>query len=169
MSTELTLRREYLAGHRRMIVGRAVLGTVAGALPVPLVDDWLIGVVIGGAYRRIAAAHGVDVDADAVTNLVHGKSSPPAWAETTASAIAYRVATRTWKRFLVVVTAVRRAQAASRTFAALTLFDHYCARRHTGLGLDGPRALELRGMISEVILATPGGLSLEPFRRGALA
>lgn len=169
MSTELTLRREYLGTHRRMIVGRAILGTVAGVVPVPMVDDWLYSVVLGGAYRRIAAAHDVDVDAGAVTNLVFGKTAPPTWAETTASAIAYKVATRTWKRLLVVVTAVRRAQAASRTFAALTLFDHYCQRRHTGLGLDAARALELRTLISEVIHATPGGLSLEPFRRGALS
>ncbi len=169
MTTALTLRREYLGAHRRLILGRALMGTAAGALPVPLVDDWLIGVVLGGAYRRIASAHHVDVDAAAVSSLVFGKTPPPGWAETTASAIAFRVASGSWKRFLVIVTALRRAQAASRTFAALTLFDHYCQRRHTGLGLDGPRALELRGLISEVIGATPGGLSLEPFRRGAAA
>jgi hypothetical protein len=169
MTTELTLRREYLGAHRRLILGRAILGTVAGVLPVPLVDDWLVGVVLGGAYKRIAATHSVDLDDDAVTSLVYGKTPPPAWAETTASAIAFKVANRTWKRFLLVVTALRRAQAASRQFAALTLFDHYCQRRHTGLGLDKARALEVRGLISEVIAATPGGLSLEPFRRGALA
>jgi hypothetical protein len=165
----LTLRRDYLAAHRRMILGRAIAGTVVGAIPIPLLDDWMRTAVIGSAYRRIAKDRQVDVEADAVTNLVHGKSAPPGWAETTASAIAYRIATRSWKQFLIVITTLRRAKAASGTFAALTLFDHYCAKRHVGLGLDAARALELRDTISKVIIATPGGLSLDPFRRGVLA
>ncbi len=170
MVTEaLTLRRDYLAAHRRMILARAIAGTVAGAVPIPLVDDYLRSAVLGSAYKRIARDHQVDVQADAIKNLVHGKSAPPGWAETTASAIAFRIATRTWKQFLVVITTIRRARAAGGTFAALTLFDHYCARRHVGLGLEPARALELRDTISKVIAATPGGLSFEPFRRGALA
>lgn len=169
MTEALTLRRDYLAAHRRMIVGRAIAGTVAGAVPIPLLDDFLRTAVLGSAYRKIAREHQVDVEPAAVTNLVHGKSAPAGWAETTASAVAYRIATRSWKQFLIVITTLRRAKAASATFAALTLFDHYCAKRHVGLGLDAARALELRDTISKVIAATPGGLSFEPFRRGALA
>ena len=166
MTEALTLRREYLAVHRRLVLGRALAGTVAGMVPIPLLDDWLTQVLVGGGYRRIAAAHNVDLDEDAVKNLVFGKTPPPQWLETTASTIAFRLAGQTLKRFLMVVTAVRRAQRASRTFAALTLFEHYVQRRHTGLGLDAARALELRDTIGKVILATPGGLSFEPFRRG---
>jgi hypothetical protein len=70
---------------------------------------------------------------------------------------------------MMAITAMRRAQAASRTFASLTLFDHYCARLHTGLGLDGPRALAVADAIGAALATTPGGLSFEPFRRGALA
>ena len=69
---------------------------------------------------------------------------------------------------MMAITAMRRAQAASRTFASLTLFDHYCARLHTGLGLDGPRALAIADAIGGALATTPGGLSFEPFRRGAL-
>jgi hypothetical protein len=169
MTTSLAMRREYLAAHRRMILGRALAGTVASAIPVPLLDEWAVGAVVGGGYRRIAASHGVDLEADAVRQLVFGKAAPPGWFETTASAVAFRVAARAWKRAMVLLTAVRRAQAASRTFSALTLFDHYCARRHRGLGLAPARALELRGVIGEVIAETPGGLSLEPFRQGLVA
>ena len=54
----------------------------------------------------------------------------------TGAALAGRLATKTWRRVLVALTAVRRAQAATTTFATHTVFDHYCARIHTGLGLD---------------------------------
>lgn len=168
MTTALTFRREYLAMNRRLILGRTLAGTIVGMMPVPMVDDWLVKIVVGGGYRRIAAAQNIDVDDEAVANLVFGKTQPPGWVDTTATTIAYRLATQTWRRFLLVLTAVRRAQAASRQFAALTLFDHYCQRRHTGLGLDAARALELRDVIGKVIAETPGGLSLEPFRRGFL-
>ena len=167
-TTALTFRREYLADHRRMILARAIAGTIVGLVPVPIVDDYLVKVVVGGAYRRVAAAQNIDLDDGAIQNLTFGKSTPPGWAETTASAIAYRLATATWKRFLVVLAAVRRAQSASRSVAALTLFDHYCQRRHVGLGLDAARALELRDVIGLTIAETPGGLSLEPFRRAFL-
>ena len=157
MSNALTLRREYLAMHRRMVLGRAVAGTLAGMVPVPMLDDWLTQVVVGSGYKRLAAAHNVDLDDQAIKNLVFGKTPPPAWLETTSSAIAFRLAGQTLKRFLMVLTAVRRAQKATRTFASLTLFDHYVQRRHTGLGLDAARALELRDTIGNVIATTPGG------------
>jgi hypothetical protein len=167
-TTALALRREYLGAHRRMILARAVAGTAVGLVPVPMLDDWLLKAVVGGGYRRLAAARSIDLDDDAVASLVFGRTPPPGWLDTTVTSIAYKLATRTWRRMLLVLAAVRRAQAASRTFAALTLFDHYCQRRHVGLGLDPARALELREAIGRVIAETPGGLSLEPFRRGVL-
>ena len=167
--TSLSVRRDYLALHRRLAVGRALAGAAAGLMPLPFVDDWLIEAVLGGAFKRIAADHHVDLDARAVKNLVHGRSKAASWFDVSASAIAGRLATRGWQRALFALTAVRRARAASRIFATLTLFDHYCARTHTGLGLDGPRALELMDTIRQAIAETPGGLSFEPFRRGALA
>ncbi|HTJ47107.1 MAG TPA: hypothetical protein VL463_33630 [Kofleriaceae bacterium] len=170
MTTEaLTLRRDYLGSHRRMIVGRALASTLAGALPVPFIDDWAVRAVLGNAFKKIAAGRQVDLDADAVKNLVHGKASPASWPEMAASAVTYRLATRAWKRLLLAVAAARRARAATRTFLVLTLFDHYCNRLHTGLGLDGPTALALREAIDSALDQTPGSFSFEPFRRGALA
>jgi len=168
-TTALTLRREYLGMHRRLCLSRAIGGTIVALVPVPMVDDWLVKVVVGGGYRRLAASQSIDLDDEAIKNLTFGRTQPPGWAETTASAIAFRIASQTWKRFLLVVTAVRRAQSASRQFAAMTLFDHYCQRRHVGFGLDAERALELRDTIGKVISETPGGLSLEPFRRAFIA
>jgi uncharacterized protein (DUF697 family) len=170
MTTEaLTLRRDYLGSHRRMIVGRALASTLAGAVPVPFVDDWLVTALLGGAFKRIAAARQVDLDDAAVKNLVHGKEAPASWPELAASAVGYRLATRAWKRMLLAVAAARRARAATRTFLVLTLFDHYCTRLHTGLGIDGPHALALREAIDSALDQTPGSFSFEPFRRGALA
>lgn len=168
MST-LTLRRDYLMGHRRLALGRALAASVASLVPVPFVDTWLREVILGGAYRRIAAGHHIDLDAAAVKNLVHGRSKPVSWVELTSNALAVRLASATWQRFMLALTALRRAQFASRTFAGLTLFDHYCARVHTGLGLDGPRALAVADTIGATLATTPGGLVFEPFRKGALA
>jgi hypothetical protein len=51
----------------------------------------------------------------------------------------------------------------------MTLFDHYCAKLHTGLALDTTTALALRDEIGRAIDQTPGALAFHPFRRGALS
>jgi len=70
---------------------------------------------------------------------------------------------------MVAVAAVNRARSAARTFTAMTLFDHYCAKLHTGLAIDGATALALREEIIRSIDNTPGALAFHPFRRGALS
>lgn len=168
-TTALTLRREYLGTHRRMIVGRTVAATIAGSLPVPFLDDWLMEQLLAGAYRRIAVARQVDVDDTAVKHLVHGRSEPGGAETLAATAIGMRLATRTWKRVLIALTAARRARAAARTYVRVTLFDHYCTRLHTGLGLDADRAMIVSDLITRALAETPGSFSFEPFRKGALA
>jgi uncharacterized protein (DUF697 family) len=167
--TAITVRRDYLNRHRRIALARAIATSAVGLVPLPFLDDYLIEAVLGGAYRRIAAGYQIDIDPHAVRFLVHGRSKPHNWAELTATAVAGRLATHGMRRFMVALTAFRRAQAASRTFATLTVFDHYCARHHTGLGLDAVRALQIRDSIDRALLDTPGGLSTVPFRRGALS
>jgi len=167
--TTLTLRRDYLIPHRRLALGRALAASVASLVPVPFLDNWLREAILGRAYRRIAADHQIDLDDLAVKSLVHGRSKPVSWVELTSGALMVRLAGATWQRFMLAVTALRRAQFASRTFAGLTLFDHYCARVHTGLGLDGARALAVADTIAATLATTPGGLAFEPFRKGALA
>src|SRR5262249_30472672 len=70
---------------------------------------------------------------------------------------------------MLALAAVNRARKAARTFMHMTLFDHYCAKLHTGLALDGATALELREEISRAIDQTPGALAFHPFRRGVLS
>lgn len=168
-STSLTRSRDYLAGQRRSIIARAVAASLAGALPVPFLDDWALAAVLGGGYRRIAAAHHIDLDRDAERRLVHGTSQPTNIIELAASGIVMRLAGRAARRMMVALATIDRARSAARTFIAMTLFDHYCAKLHTGLAIDAPTALALRDEIDRAISQTPGALVIQPFRRGAMA
>lgn len=167
--TALVQRRDYLASQRRTIIARALMGSLAGAVPLPFVDDLAVTRVLGGGYKKIAAAHQVDVTPEAVSALVHGSTKPPSVAGIAITGVVARVATRAARKMMVAIAAVNRARSAARTFVAMTLFDHYCAKLHTGLALDGPTALALREEIIRSIDGTPGALAFHPFRRGALS
>ena len=168
-TTALVQRRDYLVGQRRTIIARALLGSLAGFVPVPFLDDWAISKILGGGYRRIAAAHQVDLDDEAVTNLVHGTTPPPSLLDMATGGIMLRIAGRAARRMMIAISTINRARSAARTFMTMTLFDHYCAKLHRGLALDGPTALALRDEIGRAIDNTPGALAFHPFRRGALS
>ena len=168
-TTSLAHSREYLVRQRRAIIARAIAGSLAGALPVPFLDDWAAGTVLGGGYRRIAAAHHIDLDDAALKTLVHGTTSPTSIAEIAAGGIMVRLAGRAARRMLLALATIERARSAARTFVTMTLFDHYCAKLHTGLALDAPTALALREEIGRAIDQTPGALAFHPFRRGAMS
>ena len=59
--TAIVMTRSYLEGQRRLIIARALAASIAAMMPVPFLDDWAIESVLGGGYRRIAAAHGGSV------------------------------------------------------------------------------------------------------------
>jgi hypothetical protein len=167
--TSLVRSRDYLAGQRRAIIARSIAGSLTSALPVPFLDDWMMGLIVGSGYRRIAAAHHIDLDDAARKALVHGSSPPPSIMDLAVTSIMLRVAGRAARRMLLALATINRARSAARTFVTMTLFDHYCARLHTGLAIDAPTALALRDEIGRAIDQTPGALSFHPFRRGALA
>jgi hypothetical protein len=167
--TALVPRRDYLVGQRRTIIARSLMGSLAGALPLPFLDDWAVGTILGGGYRKIAAAHQVDVTDEAVNHLVHGPTKPPKIANIAIGGVIARVASRAARRMMIAIATVNRARSAARTFVAMTLFDHYCAKLHTGLALDAATALALREEIVRSIDQTPGALAFHPFRRGALS
>ena len=168
-TTSLARSRAYLATQRRAIIARAIAGSLAGTLPVPFLDDWVAGAVLGGGYRRIAAAHHIDLDRDALRTLIHGNSPPTSIVDLAASGIMLRIAGRAARRMLVALATIDRARSAARTFLTMTLFDHYCAKLHTGLALDSATALALRDEISRALEQTSGALAFHPFRRGAMA
>lgn len=166
--TALVQRRDYLAGQRRMIIARSILGSLAGAVPLPFVDDLAVTRVLGGGYQKIAAAHQVDITPEAMNILVHGSAKAPSVGGMALAGVVARVASRAAKRMMVAIAAVNRARSAARTFVAMTLFDHYCAKLHTGLALDAGTATVLREEIIKSIDGTPGALAFHPFRKGAL-
>ncbi|HEX7701896.1 MAG TPA: hypothetical protein VF403_14265 [Kofleriaceae bacterium] len=165
----LVPRRDYLTGQRRSIIARSLMGSLAGAVPLPFVDDWAINRIVGGGYKRIAASHQVDLTDEGAANLVHGTTAPPSVLEIATGSIALRMAGVAARRMMIALTAVNRARSAARTFMCMTLFDHYCAKLHTGLAIDGPTALALRDEITRAIDQTPGALAFHPFRRGILS
>ncbi|HET9987816.1 MAG TPA: hypothetical protein VFQ65_04835 [Kofleriaceae bacterium] len=167
--TALVPRRDYLAGQRRSIIARSIMGSLAGAVPLPFVDTWAIDRIVGGGYKRIAASHQVDLTDEAAANLTHGTTPPPSLLDMATSGIALRIATTAARRMMVALATVNRARSAARTFMCMTLFDHYCAKLHTGLAIDGATALLLREEILRAIEQTPGALAFHPFRRGVLS
>jgi hypothetical protein len=168
MSGELTHNRGYLAANRRLIIGRSLVAAAAGGVPVPVLEDWLVSRVQRGTIRKIAESRSVDADEAAVRAVADGSEKPPDWAAIAGGTVLARLLARQWRRLLVVYLVARRAQAATRGFLVGSLFDHYCARLHVGMGLDGRRALELRALIDRAIAETPGGLGRRLIRRSAL-
>ena len=168
MGGELTHHRSYLTENRRYIIGRSLAAAAAGALPVPVLEEWLSSRVQRGTIRRIAESRSVDLDDAAIRAIADGPQKPPEWAEIAGGSLAFRLAARSLRRLVLVYLAARRAQAATRSFLIATLFDHYCARLHVGMGLDGPRAHELRAAMDRAIARTPGKLGRRLFRRSVL-
>jgi hypothetical protein len=168
MPAELTHNRAYLAANRRLIIGRSLVAAAAGGLPVPVLEDWLVSRVQRGTIRKIADSRSVDADDQAVRAVADGSERPPDWAEIAGGTVLSRLLARQWRRLLLIYLVARRAQAATRGFLVGSLFDHYCARLHVGMGLDGPRGTELRALIDRAIAETPGGIGRRVFRRGVL-
>jgi len=169
MTTALVTRRDYLDDHRRAIIARSIAGALASSVPLPFLDDWAIAAVLGGGYRKIAADHQIDIAKDALATLVHGASKSTSLVDMAAGGILLRIASVATKRMMVILATVNRARSAARTYVTMTLFDHYCAKLHTGLAIDRVTALALREEIGRAIDNTPGALSWRPFRRGVLA
>jgi hypothetical protein len=167
--TELVIRRQHLDAHRRMIIGRSLAAALASAVPVPLLDDWMRATILGSTFRKLAADHRVDIDDEALSNLVHGKTDPPELGKLLSDATLLTIVRRSWKRLIVILTAAQRVQAAARYFTLSTLFDHYCVRMHVGLGIDGVTGYELRRTMDRAVSETPGGLGHHLFRRALVA
>jgi hypothetical protein len=168
-TAELVIRRRHLDDHRRTIIARSLAAAVASAVPVPLLDDWVRGAILRSTFRRLAADYQIDVEEDALRNLVHGRVDPPDLGKLFTDATVLTILRRSWRRLVVVVAAARRMQAAARYFTLATLFDHYCAKMHVGLGIDSITGLELRLSMDRAIAETEGGLGHRMFRRGIAA
>jgi hypothetical protein len=167
--TDLVRNLDHLAEHRRMILGRSLAAGVLGAVPVPLLDDWLQAVVRRGTIRSIAERRRVDLDEEAVRAVADGKVAAPGWRALVAGGFLSRLLSRTLRRVLLAITLASRADAITRSFAVGTLFDHYCSRVHVGAGLDGAAGRRVREAIDGAIAARRGGLASRLVRRGLVA
>jgi uncharacterized protein (DUF697 family) len=155
---------QHLGTHRRLILGRALLAGLAGLVPVPYIDDILAGGVRSSLVKRLAQLRHVDVDGNAVAALCtpHGSRLLHAAG---VGAVVLGGARRVWRTVAASLVVVRRADEAVQTFQLGTLFDHYCARHHVGLGLDGTRAALLRQAMDQAISHARGEAFEQSFQR----
>ena len=166
MSSHLTVRRSHLNDNRRLLIGRSIAAALAGAIPVPALDSWLASTIMRSSVRRIASHHHIDVNPAGVEAVADGPSQPPKWTQLAGSAIVLRILSRSWRRVVLTYLATQRARAAAKYFSLGTLFDHYCAKLHIGLGIDATRGETIHRLMQQAIDETPGALGTEPFRRG---
>lgn len=161
MANELT---QHLSPHRRIILLRSLLSGAAGLVPVPYLDDLLAGQVRSAMVRRLAELRRVDVDANAVYELATPHHSRLLGAAGMGAAV-LGTAQRVWRKVAASILVVRRADEAVQTFQIGTLFDHYCARHHVGLGLDGGKAHALREAMDAAIRHARGRAMEDAFER----
>jgi uncharacterized protein (DUF697 family) len=163
-----TLQRStaHLAASRRLILGHAAATALGGLLPIPFLDAELPALVKRAMIKRIAEARRIDIDDEAVRIIAEGRVSKPSWKDLLTLGPFVRSAGRSVRAAFVAYAVYRRAESASRAFALGTLFDHYCARHHTGLGIDAERARELRQQIERALERSDPSLGSYAFRRG---
>lgn len=158
----------HLDPNRRLILGRSLLAGAVGLLPVPYLDDLLAGQVRALLVRRVAELRHVDVAPYAVTELVTPHGSRVLGAAGV-SAVVLGGARRVWRQVAASILVVRRVDEAVQTFQLGTLFDHYCARHHLGLGIEAAGARRLRLAMDEAVRHARGRALEEVFARALTA
>jgi uncharacterized protein (DUF697 family) len=108
----------------------AAVSSLVAAVPLPILDRWLVSLVRGAAMRRVAERHGVRLTPKARTVL----SSTSAAKET--GSRARRLVRTAVERALSPVRVVGRIEDAIGTVVAAALFDHYLETYHR----EGPIA-----------------------------
>lgn len=166
MNLVLRKQSDHLKSNRKEILMYSLFSSAAGALPLPVLDEWFASAARRKVVRSIAKNRSVDTNKDAIEMMADGASPPPAWNKLLRVGMLFKLALKQWRKFLIAVLAAQKIQEASKTFCILTCFDHYCAKHHVGLGLDSDSAKALRLTIEQAIKETPGGLSRSLFKKG---
>lgn len=157
----------HLALNRGLIVKRSLLASaVGGAVPLPVLDDYVASRVRAGMLMKIAEKRQVDLPA-ASAELLADPREGTAVRNATLTAAALLALKLAWKKLFAVLAAGRRADEMASTYQAGILFDHYCARLHVGPAIDRPRAARLHAVIQESLAHTEKGALVAVFREGA--
>jgi hypothetical protein len=153
----------HLDANRPLILGRSLMSGAASLVPVPYIDELLASLVRESLIRRLAEIRSVDIDAHAVQAVAAPHGSRLLTAATLGSA-ALGATRRAFRRIAASLLLVRRVDEAMQTFQVGTLFDHYCARHHVGLGIDAKAAAKLRQAMDRAIRDTHGDALQRAFR-----
>jgi hypothetical protein len=166
MSTSKALARtnDHLLANRNLVLGHTLAAIAGGLVPLPYVAEWVPAMVRRDLVRRIAESRGVDIDEPAVRMIAEGEVLPPSWRDLL-GATPVLALVRRLRSAILVWNVYRQAEAATRTFAMGTLFDHYCARLHVGGELDLGAARALRKRLEATVRSPAGGFALQSLRR----
>ena len=157
---------DHLAGNRRLIVRRSLLATaVGGAIPIPVMDDYLAGRVRAGMLMKLAERRQVDLVLSSAELLADPRETTAIRnaTMTAATLLALKLA---WRKFFAVLAVGRRAEDMAMTFQMGTLFDHFCTKLHVGAGIDRARAFQLRGIIHASVSDAEKSALTAVFREG---
>jgi hypothetical protein len=149
-----------------MIVRRSLLATaVGGAVPLPVMDEYLAGRVKAGMLMKLAERRQVDL-ASSSAELLGDPRATTAMRNATLTAATLLALKLAWKKFFAVLAVGRRAEEMASTFQLGTLFDHYCAKMHVGPGIDRERAVLLRDVMHASFAQAEREAIVGAFREG---
>ncbi|HXT95007.1 MAG TPA: hypothetical protein VN853_01835 [Polyangia bacterium] len=159
-------RLDHLAENRRLIVRRALLATaVGGAVPLPVLDDYLAGRVRAGMLIKLGERRQVDI-AQSSAELLGDPREGTAVRNATLTAATLLALKLAWRKFFALLAIGRRAEDMATTFQLGMLFDHYCAKLHVGGEIDRTQAAILRFAIHGALAESERAALVIAFREG---
>jgi hypothetical protein len=160
-------RLQYLSANRGLIVKRSLLATLAGgAIPIPVVDDYVASRVRAGLLMKLAEQRHVDLPQSSA-ELMGDPREGSALRNATLTAITLVALKLAWRKIFALLAAGRGAEEMVNTFQFAVLFDHYCAKLHVGAGIDRQRASDLRALIHQTVDRTEKAALVAVFRDGS--
>lgn len=132
-----------------LILERTILGSLAGLLPIPLLDDALLRRSRLALLRELGRSAGLHLDDKALQILADQPSSGPL-------AIAGRsILARVVRETALPLRIADTGRSALITFQLATLLHHYVGKHHRGPDIDEPAAKRLRAAIDRAIADGP--------------
>ena len=132
-----------------LILERTLLGSLAGLVPVPLLDDALVRRARRTLLRELGRGAGLHLD-DKVLQIIADEPTSGALGIAGRSILARVVRETAWPLRMADV-----ARSALATFQLATLLNHYVVKHHRGPDLDEVRAKSLRTTIDRAVKEGP--------------